>query len=253
MILYSSNKKVIATFNGLCDRLTKIHAGKYDYTYSVYRGVKYKICIRCPVHGDFYAYVGNHIKGHGCDKCARAELPQCTAFTRDRFIENAVRTHGDTYTYNNFVYTNARTPSYITCKIHGDFKQSPDNHARLRNGCPHCAGLWVNSNTKNKPSIIYILKLLHPAVYKIGITSQSIELRNIRIRGNYEVLYEFNIDSMKEAYIVEQYLLALHKPFRYTESTPLASGNTELFTKLLPDIQTIVSKFLEEHELLSDS
>ena len=249
MILYSNNKKVIATFKGLCDRLTKVHGGKYDYTYSVYRGIRYKICVRCPTHGDFYTYVGNHIKGHGCDKCARALLPQYTPFTKDKFVENAKRTHGDTYTYDNFVYTNARTPSYVTCKVHGDFKQSPDNHARLGNGCPHCAGLWVNGMAKSKPSIVYVLKLLSPAVYKIGITSQSVEVRNMRLRGNYEVLHTFSTSNMQEAYKVEQYLLAAHKQFRYTESTPLASGNTELFTEIMPDIPLVVKNFLEEHDL----
>jgi len=45
--------------------------------------------------------------------------------------------HNSKYTYNNAVYINARTPFKVTCKIHGDWETTPDNHKRGC-GCPKC-------------------------------------------------------------------------------------------------------------------
>jgi len=57
--------------------------------------------------------------------------------TQQEFVTKATEVHNGVYTYLKAVYANNRTPVTITCKVHGDFKQSPDSHFRGR-GCPAC-------------------------------------------------------------------------------------------------------------------
>lgn len=49
----------------------KIHNYKYDYSKSKYINFNTKLTITCPIHGDFEQYPTNHLRGRGCDKCAR--------------------------------------------------------------------------------------------------------------------------------------------------------------------------------------
>jgi len=55
------------------------------------------------------------------------------------FIENAYEVHRDRYDYSKVVYVKAREKVIITCKIHGDFPQSPNSHLK-GHGCPDCGG-----------------------------------------------------------------------------------------------------------------
>ena len=41
--------------------------------------------------------------------------------TRDEFIENAVKIHGDKYDYSKVNYENSSNKVIIICKIHGEF------------------------------------------------------------------------------------------------------------------------------------
>lgn len=53
------------------------------------------------------------------------------------FIEKAMNVHGDLYDYSKSVYEVTVKPVIITCRHHGDFKQSPKCHLSGR-GCPAC-------------------------------------------------------------------------------------------------------------------
>ena len=60
---------------------------------------------------------------------ARKSLP--------KLLEQFKTVHGDAYLYDNVVYTNDRTKIRITCRIHGEFEQRPDNHLQGM-GCSLC-------------------------------------------------------------------------------------------------------------------
>lgn len=60
------------------------------------------------------------------------------AKTKEYFLEQAKKAHGDTYDYSLVDYVGALTNVIIICKEHGEFKQLPSNHYR-GNGCPICA------------------------------------------------------------------------------------------------------------------
>lgn len=47
----------------------EIHNHKYNYLNSIYKSARTKICIICPVHGEFWQTPDNHLRGRGCPKC----------------------------------------------------------------------------------------------------------------------------------------------------------------------------------------
>lgn len=59
--------------------------------------------------------------------------------TTEDFIKKAKAVHGDKYDYSKIVYVNQKTDVIITCPLHGDFRQRPNNHY-MGAGCPVCSG-----------------------------------------------------------------------------------------------------------------
>ncbi len=48
----------------------KIHGGLYEYHKVDYINTNSKVCIVCPIHGDFWQTPSNHLKGQGCPHCS---------------------------------------------------------------------------------------------------------------------------------------------------------------------------------------
>lgn len=109
----------------------KKYNNKYDYRKFEYDGKNKESIVTCPKHGDFLIDPNRHLAGKGCTKCGRKQL------TLEDVIKDFEKIHKDRYTYNNFVYKNLQTKSYITCREHGDFLIRPNHHLR-GNGCPKC-------------------------------------------------------------------------------------------------------------------
>lgn len=57
--------------------------------------------------------------------------------TKDSFLKKAREQHGNRYLYDNFHFTDRKSKSFITCRIHGDFEMTPKNHVRGQ-GCKLC-------------------------------------------------------------------------------------------------------------------
>ena len=125
-----------------------VHGNKYDYSKTIYTTGEEKLCIICPVHGDFYQSPRNHLNGFGCRKCAAEKHSSRLSFSTEQFIQKAINIHGQNYSYSKVDYKNNHTKVIITCPIHGDFEQTPMVH--LRGGkCPKC------SRTKVQESITF--------------------------------------------------------------------------------------------------
>ena len=50
-----------------------VHNDKYDYEKAEYKTIDDPIIISCPIHGDFTQRPHDHIRGHGCPKCANQQ------------------------------------------------------------------------------------------------------------------------------------------------------------------------------------
>lgn len=125
------------TLDRFIERANKIHKGRYDYSRVEFKNVESKIEIICPDHGPFLQRLFSHLKGFGCDRCGRVETGKKLGHSRERFVEDARRAHGDRYDYSQVKYVNALSKVTIVCPDHGTFRQKPANHIRDV-GCPKC-------------------------------------------------------------------------------------------------------------------
>lgn len=112
--------------------MNKIHKHKYNYSLTNYKNSYSFININCPIHGEFKCRTSHHLSGVGCSKCSNKHN-----YSNQEFINMANEVHGYKYDYSKTKYINAKTKIIITCKNHGDFKQTPSSHLSKK-GCPIC-------------------------------------------------------------------------------------------------------------------
>ena len=115
-----------------------VHGNRYDYSKLDLdnKDEKGRVCIICPIHGEFWQTLDNHKKGKGCNKCNGG-----VKLTIEEFVEKAIKLHGNKYDYSKSVYITDETPLEIICPIHGSFWQTPSNHNHKTHpqGCPFCS------------------------------------------------------------------------------------------------------------------
>jgi hypothetical protein len=114
------------------ERANKVHNNKYDYSKTIYNHSHELVTIICDKHGEFQQIAREHLKGHGCRKCARCG-------TTEEFIERANKVHNNKYDYSKTNYVGRRTKLIIICPIHGEFEQTPEQHL-LGSKCSKCVG-----------------------------------------------------------------------------------------------------------------
>ena len=112
-------------------RAKKVHGDKYDYS-KVTRSVGARVIISCLEHGEFERLTREFLAGRGCLQCQEAERRRGRL---EEFVREARKVHGDKYDYDRVGI--AYPKMTITCKEHGDFKQSRYHHLR-GSGCPIC-------------------------------------------------------------------------------------------------------------------
>lgn len=114
-------------------RAIQVHGNKYDYSKAKYDGYFKKICIICPIHGEFWQTPHAHLNGHGCQLCSNN-----LKLNTKSFIEKAIEIHGNKYDYSKVEYINSQTKVCIICPKHGEFWQKPSCHLSMHQGCPKC-------------------------------------------------------------------------------------------------------------------
>lgn len=128
------------------DRSNEIHNNKFDYSLVNYINNRKKIIIICPEHGKFEQTPGDHLRGIGCSKCSMRKKK-----TNDDFILKSNEIHNFFYNYSKVEYKSAHKKVIIICKIHGEFKQTPNSHFKGV-GCPYC------KKSKGETKILNFLK-----------------------------------------------------------------------------------------------
>lgn len=120
--------------NWFIEQAIKVHGNKYDYSLVEYVNNRTKVCIICPIHGEFWQTPGNHLQGQNCPSCSGVKKSN-----KEEFTQRAIDIHGDKYDYSKVKYINNKTKVCIICKTCGEeFWQTPDNHIIQKQGCPHC-------------------------------------------------------------------------------------------------------------------
>lgn len=141
----------------------KTHNNFYDYSKIEYINTYTKICIICPIHGEFWTTPSIHLGGSKCPKCfisSKSKIDnikdksiskvkdKVKKFSHKWFIEKVSILHN--YKYNYFLtdYKGMFTKVTIICPIHGIFEQEAQYHAR-GSGCPKCK----NDKTSERESL----------------------------------------------------------------------------------------------------
>ena len=116
-------------------RAKDVHGSRFDYSKSEYKGYKERICIICPIHGEFWTTPQIHLGGSMCPQCKFEKQK----IGLDEFLRRAKEIHGEKYGYSKVKYVNNSTKVCITCPAHGDFWQTAGDHLQ-GHGCPKCFG-----------------------------------------------------------------------------------------------------------------
>ena len=138
-----------------------VHGNKYDYSKTHYINNITKICIICPIHGEFWQTPKQHLRGQGCPKCGAEKIKTSRnrkpvtdktkreflkketgngsgKFTTDVFIKFLFDKYGDQYDYTKVNYVNHKTKVCLICPEHGEFWKEPNSLLHKNTGCPEC-------------------------------------------------------------------------------------------------------------------
>ena len=142
-----------------------VHGTKYEYNKVDYKNNEIKVIIICNEHGEFEQSPKNHLLGRGCCKCGINRIKKANAFTKDDFIEKAIKVHGEKYDYSKINYVNYDTKITIICPTHNEFNQTPKDHLEGKN-CMKCA------NCSKITTVDYIerAKKIHGELYDYSNT-----------------------------------------------------------------------------------
>ena len=133
----------------------KVHKGYYIYDKVDYLDSTKKVCIICPLHGEFWQTPAAHVRGEHCPLCANKKRGDTFRGSKDNFILEARKTHGELYDYSNVKYESMMKPVEIICRKHGSFWQIPMQHIKGQ-GCPKCAG-----RNQTNEEVVGRMKLAH--------------------------------------------------------------------------------------------
>lgn len=221
------------------------HGTYYDYSKVVYKGNRVKVCIICPVHGEFWQTPLSHLQGKGCRICGSHKSGQSQKTSLINFIASAMGAHDNYYDYSKAVYINTMMKVCIICPKHGEFWQIPNNHLRGQ-GCPSCNTGGYN---RNKPGRLYCIKIDTPEgyLYKVGITNRTVSQRyyyHDECNYPYTVIRDSQYNNGNTAFLHEKNIINDFGEYIYTGDLKLftSTKNTEVFTK---DVANIYFKTME--------
>ncbi|NCC41255.1 MAG: DUF723 domain-containing protein [Gammaproteobacteria bacterium] len=171
----------------------EVHGGRFTYIEGSYRTLTDGVKILCPEHGEFEQAATTHLKSKiACPVCNNADRSARNLKSTDYFVEKAKSVHGETYDYSKTEYTGASNKVTITCRVHGDFLQSPMDHTHSKAGCPKCASERLSAQ-RITPLEEYIEKAreIHGAVYDYSkvtyrTTSDKVTI-GCKVHGDFEL------------------------------------------------------------------
>ena len=128
----------------------KFIGDKYDYSKVEYVNNSTKVCIICPIHGEFWQTPNKHLGGQGCKECSKVLIGEKNKkYTTKTFIEKCITVHGTKlFDYKDTKYINPKTKIKIFCNIHKEyFYIMPYAHLNGQ-GCPKCKNKKISDSKK---------------------------------------------------------------------------------------------------------
>lgn len=122
-----------------------VHGGRYRYSEVKYTNSKEKVCITCPIHGEFWQTPHNHLQGAKCPQCAVAERADKRKKDFSEVIDAFNAKHGGKYDYSKVEYNGRKAKVCIICPTHGEFWQTAESHMDGL-GCPKCGKRFMDKD-----------------------------------------------------------------------------------------------------------
>lgn len=114
--------------------------------------------------------------------------------TREEFIADARKVHGNRYDYSKVDYQGLSTKVCIICPAHGDFMQTPGCHLSGQ-GCPSCGG----RKKRTREEFIAQARLIHGDKYAYDKVDYKNDLTKIivtcPIHGDFSITPDAHIHS----------------------------------------------------------
>jgi len=141
-------------------------------------------------------------------------------WTTQKFIEKALKIHNNVYSYDRVNYTHGKIGVFITCKIHGDFIQRPNNHLQGQ-GCPKCKS------------------------FNMKITKKEFLCKANKIY-NYKYKYsDFEFNSTKDKIII---CCPVHGEFKQSISSHLSGRGCKMCGRIL--VTSTTQKFIAKANII---
>lgn len=155
------------TLEDFIKKAREVHGKKYDYSKVEYVRNNVKVCIVCPIHGEFWMSPNHHYQGEGCPKCRYIKSASSKRRTIDEVIKLATEVHDFKYDYSLITeYKNDREKLPIICHEHGVFYQTMNNHIKGKQGCPECGRIKCqNSRRYTNDEFVTLAKEKHGEFY----------------------------------------------------------------------------------------
>ena len=103
--------------------------------------------------------------------------------SKDTVLNRFYKAHGNTYDYSKFIeYTGAYNKIPIICKIHGNFEQTPNEHANGQ-GCPTCGRTKANMSKLGTEEIF-----INKAILKHGSSYDYSKVKYVKSSIKVEIL-----------------------------------------------------------------
>lgn len=179
------------------NKSNEIHNCFYDYSNATYTNMRNKVEIICPLHQSFQTTPASHIYlQSGCPQCGLAKRKAKPKKTTEEFIEKSNVVHSNRYDYSKSIYTGSSNKLTITCKEHGDFTMTANNHLN-GSGCPAC------NNSKGEQEVKLILD-------KYGIAY----IQEFRLDDS---LYRYDFFLPDQNILIEFHGIQHYEPVEYWE------------------------------------
>lgn len=245
------------TSENFIKRCVEKHGGFYDYSKTIFLGMKKKICVICPVHGEFTQLASYHSAGGGCKPCAI----DSSSIDSEKAIVGFNKVHNNLYDYSLVNYVRNNIPIRIICNVHGLFEQTPKDHLRGR-GCGACGRedntfyntfeKWekrgkTSKHFKTFSFYILILSNENERFYKIGITYTDMYRRYNKntLPYNFEVVHIISdFENAEKIFNIEQSSKKILSNNRYIPKIYFA-GHSECFDTSI-DISDLIAKISKQ-------
>lgn len=173
---------------------------------------------------EWEATPNNILTNRGCPKCYLKNRIIPFDIIKEQLQQKNIEIVGE--------FINSSTKTSLRCEFNHVWETTPQHILRRNTSCPICSRLNGNYGLNySSPGILYFIKILDH-LYKIGITSKSLEERFTKKELSIITpIKQIQYEKLIEAYKKEQKILKKYSEFLYKGPPILSGGNSEIFTK----------------------